>query len=53
MRNIAERDENRVTTLIGVASETIEINGINYIEGITPVTVAVNPITGAIIVEEV
>ena len=37
----AKRDENRVTTLIGVSSVDLE----------TPVNVAVNPVTYAILVE--
>lgn len=47
----AERDQNRTTTIMGVASETITIGDITYVEGITPVNIAVNPTTGAIIVE--
>lgn len=37
----AERDENRVTTIIGVSSDDYE----------TPVVVAVNPTTKAVVVE--
>jgi len=50
-RDKAAIDENRVGTLIGVSSETITLNGIDFIEGITPVPVAVNPLTYAVIVE--
>lgn len=51
-RSNASLDQNRVPTLIGVSSVTDTINGIEFIEGVTPVPVAVNPVTGAIIVEE-
>ena len=44
----AERDENRVTTLIGVSDQTITIGDQNFIQDETPVPVAVNPVTGAI-----
>jgi len=37
----AERDDNRVTTLIGISS----------VDLITPANVAVNPVTNAVIVE--
>ncbi len=37
----SKRDENRITTLIGVSS----------VDGVTPVNVAVNPTTLALIVE--
>ena len=47
--NKAKRDENRVTTLIGVSSETTTIGGIIFVTGETPVPVAVNPTTGAIL----
>jgi hypothetical protein len=43
MADKAEKDENRVTTLIGVSS----------VDGITPTPVAVNPTTLAVIVEVV
>ena len=39
----SERDENRVVTIIAVSSIDLE----------TPVTVAVDPVTGAIITESV
>jgi hypothetical protein len=51
-RTVAKKDENRVPTLIGVSSETTTINGVVFTEGVTPVPVAVDPITGAIILEE-
>jgi len=40
MADNAERDENRVTTIIGVSSTDFE----------TPVTIAVNPVSHALIV---
>lgn len=47
----AVRDDNRVPVLIGVSSETITIGGVDFIEGITPVPIAVNPVTHRMIVE--
>lgn len=43
----APRDDNRVAVLVGVASETTG----DFIEDVTPVPIAVNPLTGAIILE--
>lgn len=51
--NKAKRDENRVTTLIGVSSETVTIGTIDFVTGETPVPVAVNPVTGAILAKSV
>ena len=53
MGDIASRDQNRVTTIMGVASETITIGDIEYIEGETPVNIAVNPVTHAVLIESV
>ena len=50
-RDKAKKDENRVSTLIGVASETVTINGTVFTEGVTPVPVAVDPTTGGIVLE--
>lgn len=35
----AKRDDNQVTSLIATSSQTITVNGINYIQGVTPVVV--------------
>ena len=51
-RDKAPKDDNRVSTLLGVASTTTTVSGVSYTAGITPVPIAVNPVTGAIIVEE-
>jgi len=37
--NSANRDENNIPTLIAVSSVTATVNGVNYIEGVTPVNV--------------
>lgn len=50
-RTNAPRDGNRVTVLLGVASETVTIDGVEFIEGVTPVPIAVNPVDHALIVE--
>lgn len=36
-RTIAVRDQNNVPVLMGVASATITVNGVDYIQGVTPV----------------
>jgi len=46
-RKDAPRDENRVPTLIGVASETTG----DFIKDVTPVPIAINPVTKALQVE--
>ena len=51
-KKIASRDENRVVVLIGVASKTATVGGIDFVKDETPVPIAVNPATGAIIVEK-
>lgn len=38
----AVRDENFVPVLMAVASETITVGGIDYVEGVTPVEVYAN-----------
>lgn len=38
-RSDALHDENSRPTLTAVASETITVNGISYLEGVTPVTI--------------
>lgn len=53
VRSDAPRDENRVTVLIGVSSSTGTVNGISYVTGVTPVPVAVDPTTHAIVIEAV
>lgn len=50
-KTYAPRDDNRIVVLIGVASQTITIGGVVFIQGETPVPIAVNPSTGAIIVQ--
>ena len=45
------RDENRIPVIIGVASETVTIGGVDFIEGVTPVPVAVDPVTHRVQVE--
>jgi len=37
--NNANRDNNNVPTLIAVSSVTTTVNGVDYIEGVTPVNV--------------
>lgn len=44
----APRDDNRVTVMMGVSSQTVTINGINYVAGVTPVPIAVDPSTGKV-----
>jgi hypothetical protein len=51
VRSNATRDENRITVLLGVSSITVTVNGINYVAGITPVMVAIDPVTHRIKVE--
>ena len=48
---IAIRDANRVPTLIGVSKTTETIADIDFVQDTTPVPVAVNPVTGAIVLE--
>ena len=38
----AIRDENGVPVLMGVSSTTATVDGIDYVEGVTPVTIYVN-----------
>lgn len=52
-RDTAPRDDNRKPTLLGVSSTTETIEGVDYVEDVTPVPIAVNPATGAIILESV
>ena len=47
----AKRDANRVPTMIGVSSQNTTIAGKVFVAGTTPVPIAVNPTTGAIILE--
>jgi len=47
----APRDNNRVTVLTGVSSQTITIDGVDFVEGETPVPVAVDPTTNKIKLE--
>ena len=47
----AERDENREPTLIGVSDSTETISDVDFEEGVTPVPVAVNPVTHAVILK--
>ena len=47
-KNKAPRDENRITVIVGVSSSTTTLDGIDFVEGETPVPIAVNPVTGAI-----
>ena len=35
----AERDENYVPTLVAVSSTTTTVNGVHYVQGVTPVVV--------------
>ncbi|TXG77190.1 hypothetical protein E6Q11_03155 [Candidatus Dojkabacteria bacterium] len=39
---IAPKDENEVTTFWAVASRTVTSNGIDYVEGITPVPIYID-----------
>lgn len=36
---VASKDQNSVAVLMAVSSKTITVNGVNYIQGITPVEV--------------
>lgn len=47
----ASRDENHVPVLLAVSSRTATINGVNYIQGVTPVEVYGDPLTGAILID--
>lgn len=38
-RTVDVRDENNVPVLMGVSSVTATINGVNYVQGVTPVEV--------------
>ncbi len=49
----APRDDNRVPTLVGVSSTTVTINGVNYVQGVTIVPIAIDPVTGGIITKSV
>ncbi len=49
---VAKKDENRVPTMIGVSSETITIGSTDFIQDVTPVPIAVNPTTGAVLLEQ-
>lgn len=49
----ATRDDDRVPVIMGVSSQTVTINGVNYVTGVTPVPIAVDPVTGKIILESV
>ena len=51
-KNKAPKDENRVPVVMGVSSTTTTIDGVSFVEGETPVPVAVNPVTGAIKLEK-
>ncbi len=48
--NVASRDANNVPVLIGVASATVSVDGVDYIEGVTPVEVYANS-SGEILVD--
>lgn len=50
-KNNAARDENNRPVLIAVASETITVNGVNFIEGVTPVEVYADPATGELLID--
>jgi len=50
-RDKAPRDENRAPTLIGVSNQTITIGDITFTQDVTPVPIAVNPATGAVVLE--
>lgn len=47
----APRDGNFVPVIMGVASATMTVSGVDYVAGITPVPVAVDPVTHELIVE--
>lgn len=51
IKKTASKDPNRVSTLLGVASQTITVNGINFVQNVTPTPAAVNPTTHGILVE--
>lgn len=50
-RTTAPRDENGKPTLLGIASTTVTIGGIVFTQNVTPVPIAVNPTTHAILLE--
>lgn len=47
----AMKDENGVAVLIAVSSVTATVNGVNYIQGVTPVEVYGDPATGALLTD--
>jgi hypothetical protein len=50
-RPTGKRDDNRVVTIMGVSSTNTTIAGKTYVTGQTPVPIAVNPVTKALIIE--
>lgn len=46
----AARDENMRPVLIAVSSSTTTVDGVDYIEGVTPVEVYGDPATGALLI---
>jgi len=50
-KTVATRDENREAVIMGVSSQTITIDGVSYIEGVTPVPIAFDPVTHEMVVE--
>ena len=47
----APRDDNAQPVLTGVSNQTTTIGDIDFVQDETPVPVAVNPATGAVIIE--
>ena len=46
----AARDDNFVPVFIAVSSQTATVNGVNYVQGVTPVEVYGDPATGALLI---
>jgi hypothetical protein len=47
----AMRDENDIPVLIAVSSATATVNGVDYIEGVTPVEVYADAASGALLID--
>lgn len=47
----AARDENMRPVLLAVSSQTTTVNGVDYIEGVTPVEVYGDPATGSLLID--
>ena len=50
-RKKAKKDANQIPTLIGVSNQTTTVEGEDFVQDETPVNIAVNPTTGAVVLE--